>query len=459
MTSRLGVRARFTLLYGIALIITILLVSGGIHFFVQRALMGQVENHLRKDFFTINEYLKYDLNGLIKVADHGPILLFSVRDGDLPFVSSEDWNSARLGETVSGRDKARSLFSIQGENGKLYRVLTGIFVDNDHTFQIAIAHDEESVRQTLKTLGLIILLILPLAVAVSLAIGYIIAGRVLAPISAITRKAEEISAENLSERLPVGESGDEFSRLASVFNQTFARIEDSFGRLRRFTADASHELRTPLAAIRSIGETALHAPDKLGNCREAIGSILEETDRLSQMVDSLLLLSRADSGEIELRREAVDLTELAQETVEFLNVLAEEKQQSITVTSGGKTFALIDRTSIRQALVNLLDNAIKYSPIGGFIQIAVEVSHDGEAVIAINDDGPGILVEHRDKIYDRFYRVDMGRSREIGGTGLGLSIAQWAVGANNGRIGLEVSEGRGCTFKICLPLSSEHNPN
>lgn len=448
MTSRLGIRGRFTLLYGMALIITILLVSGGIYFFVQRALMGQVENHLRKDFFTINEYLKYDLNGLITVADHGPILLFEVRDGDLLFVSSEEWSSAGLGEAVSGWDKARSLFSIRGEKGNRYRVLTGKFVNNDHTFQIAVAHDEESVRQTLKTLALIILLILPLAVAVSLAIGYIIAGRVLAPISAITRKAEEIGAENLAERLPVGTGDDEFSRLAVVFNQTFARIEDSFARLRRFTADASHELRTPLAAIRSIGETALHAPDGRVDCREAIGSILEESDRLRQLVDALLVLSRADSGETELRRDAVDLAELARETVEFLNVLAEEKHQTITITTGEKAIAQIDRTSVRQALTNLMDNAIKYAPDESDISITVGTTGANEAFVEIADCGCGIPEYELQRIFDRFYRVNKGRSRESGGAGLGLSISKWAVESNGGRIEVESTINEGSVFRM-----------
>ncbi len=448
MTSRLGVRARFTLLYGMALIITIALVSGGIYFFVQRALLGQVENHLRKDFSTINDYLKYDLNALAKVADHGPILLFSVRDGLQPVVTSDDWRSNNLEQIIPADNKKDSLFSIIVENGERYRVLAGSTVSGDRTYQVTVAHSENSVRQTQKTLALIILLILPMAAAISLGIGYVIAGRVLAPISAITRKAEEISAENLSERLPVGQDNDEFSRLASVFNQTFARIEDSFARLRRFTADASHELRTPLTAIRSIGETVMHAPDEQGNCREAIGSILEESDRLRQLVDALLLLSRADSGEIKLRRELVDLAELVRETVEFLNVLAEEKHQTITVTSVVKSVVQIDRTSVRQAMTNLLDNAIKYSPPGSDIRITVGTTAANEAFVEIADSGVGIPENDIQRIFDRFYRVDKGRSREMGGAGLGLSITKWAVESNGGRIEVESAVDQGSLFRV-----------
>ena len=454
MTSRLGVRARFTLLYGAALIATVLLVSGGIYFFVQRALMGQVENHLSKDFLIIQEYLKHDPTSLLKIADHGPILLFSVRDNGQPSIASDDWNSANMDQLVVGQRAENTLFSIQLHNGVSYRLIIGTVTIHGHTYRISVAHDEKLVRQTMKTLAFIILLILPLSVILSLAIGYVIAGRVLAPISTITRKAEEISAENLSDRLPVGKCEDEFSRLATVFNQTFARIEESFTRLKRFTADASHELRTPLAAIRSIGETALHQPAGQGDCREAIGSILEETDRLRQMIDSLLLLSRADSGQVELQRVSVDLADLARETVEFLNILAEEKHQTIQVSADESAIVTIDRATIRQALINLLDNAIKYSPDDSIITIMVGHSAAMEPYISITDCGVGIPQQDISRVFDRFYRIDKGRSRDAGGSGLGLSIARWAVEANNGRIEIKSEAGRGSDFRIVLPLSN-----
>lgn len=448
MASRMGVRARFTLLYGVALIITVLLVSGGIYFFVQRALLGQVENHLRKDFSTILEYLKHDINGLAKVADHGPILFFRVREGEQLLLASDDWNREDIEQIVPAESGKGELFSISANNGRRYRLLADNAVIENHTYQIAVAHGEESVRQALNTLALIILLILPMAVAISLAIGFLIAGRVLAPISAITRKAEDIGADNLSERLPVGDGDDEFSRLAVVFNQTFARIEDSFLRLQRFTADASHELRTPLAAIRSIGETVLHAPDEDGNCREAIGSILEESDRLRQLIDSLLQLSRADAAENGQQREAVDLAELARETVEFLNVLAEEKRQSIEISAAGTVIARIDRASVRQALTNLLDNAIKYAPVESGIRITVGTTASNEAFVEIADSGIGIPEDDLQHIFDRFYRVDKGRSRGMGGAGLGLSITKWAVESNGGRIEVVSRVGEGSMFRV-----------
>ena len=451
MASRLSVRARFTMLYGVAMMVTAVMLCGGIYFFVQRALMGQVENHLRKDFSTISEYLKNDLTGLSKVADHGPILLFSVRDGLKPLISSENWINDKLEQFISIQRPESTSFSVYAANGKQYRVLSGSAALGAHSYQITVAHDENSVKQTRKTLAFIILLTLPVAVAISLAIGYMIAGRVLAPIASITRKAEEISAENLSERLPVGETDDEFNRLATVFNQTFARIEDSFDRLRRFTADASHELRTPLAAIRSIGETALHTPGDQVNSRETIGSILEESDRLRQMIDALLILSRADTGETGLQRETVNLAELARETVDFLNVLAEEKHQSIKITANTTVIAKVDRASVRQAITNLLDNAIKYAPTESDIHISVDVNNRDEAFIEIADNGIGIPEQDLPRIFDRFYRVDKGRSREMGGAGLGLSIAKWAAEINGGRIEVESTSNQGSIFRVVFP--------
>lgn len=455
MTSRLGVRARFTLLYGIALIMTVLLVSGGIYFFVQRALVGQIENHLRRDLASITEFLKNDISDLDKVAAHGPIDLFSVQQGNTSVVTSDDWKEIGFDATLKEGSVFTTPHSLDAPDGKSYLLQSSRVDTAGITYLITVAHHEGGVLQTLRTLGQIILLILPVAVAISLAIGYAIAGRVLAPIAVITRKAEEIGAENLSERLPVGEGNDEFSRLAMVFNQTFGRIEDSFARLRRFTADASHELRTPLAAIRSIGETALHTSDERCDCREAIGSILEETDRLRQLVDSLLLLSRADAGELKLQREPTDLAVLTRETIEFLNVLAEEKQQTITLKVIDKAVALIDRSIVRQALTNLLDNAIKFSSTSGEIIITVALTPDSEAYVEIADNGSGIPEEHLQHIFDRFYRVDRGRSRHMGGAGLGLSIAQWGAEINGARIEADSRPGEGSVFRIIFPAINQ----
>lgn len=454
MSSRLGVRARFTLLYGMAIILTVMLVSGGIYFFVRQALMGQIENHLDKYHATISAYLKSDPNELTKMAERGPINLFSIQEGSRQQISSRNWDREGLDEMLAAQGtQEQSHFSFRTSDGRRYRALIQTVLIDTISYRIAVAHDEAPVRKTLQMLALIILFIVPLAIILSLGIGYAIAGRVLAPIAIIAHKAEEIGAENLSARLPVDDSIDEFSRLAKVFNQTFTRIEDSFERLRRFTADASHELRTPLAAIRSIGETALHGADHQTDFREAIGSILEESDRLRLLIDDLLQLSRVESGKILPCRVAVDLAELARETVDFLNVLAEDKHQTIKIIASGAVIVPLDRASVRQALTNLLDNAIKYSSAGSNISITVGATSHDEAFVEITDCGMGIPEQDIPHIFDRFYRVDKGRSREMGGTGLGLSIVALAVKNNGGRIEVESEIDQGSIFRVFFPKS------
>jgi heavy metal sensor kinase len=264
-------------------------------------------------------------------------------------------------------------------------------------------------------------------------------------------KARKITAESLGERLPVENPEDEFGRLATVFNETLSRLNDSFARLRRFTADASHELRTPLTAMRSVGEVALQRSLDRAAYRDVIGSMLEEVDRLTRLVESLLTLTRAESGRMKLTSNVVDLGGLASAVADSLRVLAEEKAQSLSVDAGAHVEVTCDPTVLRQGLINLLDNAIKYTPEKGAISVRVATTALGEAAIEVKDTGPGIPAAHRERIFDRFYRVDAGRARDAGGLGLGLAITRWAVEAHGGRIELESEEGQGSLFRIVLP--------
>jgi heavy metal sensor kinase len=314
---------------------------------------------------------------------------------------------------------------------------------------VAAALDETSLRDTIWTLAAILVMGIPFAAGLAIAGGYFLAGRVLSPVGAMARKAREITAESLAKRLPVDNSQDEFGRLATVFNDTLARLQDAFERLRRFTADASHELRTPLTAMRSVGEVALQNTLDAVAYRDVIGSMLEEVDRLTRLVESLLMLTRADSGRVQLAPEALDLGPLVGHVMEQLRVLADEKQQALTLRAPIRIHALADAALIRHALMNLIHNAIKYTSNGGAITVEVK-STGGQAIIEVRDTGPGIPAAHRDRIFDRFYRVDTGRSREEGGVGLGLAIARWAVEANGGQIELAGDVADGSLFRVIL---------
>lgn len=292
---------------------------------------------------------------------------------------------------------------------------------------------------------------LPMALIVAAVGGYSLARQTLAPIERMSAQAQTISAERLGRRLQVENPDDELGRLARVLNDLLARLETSFEQMRRFTADASHELRTPLTAIRSVGEGTLRAPHVDPACREVIGSMLEEVERLTTLVDALLTLSRAEGGHVALKREPVALWELAREVASHLSVLAEDRHQQIDLGSDdGLAPVYGDRTVLREALINLLDNAIKYSPEGARIAVRLRAVN-GRASVNITDQGPGIAPEHQERIFERFYRIDKARSRELGGAGLGLAIAKWAIDAHGGSIELESHIGGGSTFRVLLP--------
>ena len=196
-----------------------------------------------------------------------------------------------------------------------------------------------------------------------------------------------------------------------MFNETFGRLESSFDQLRRFTADSSHELRTPLAVVRGIGEVAVAESRTPAEYKEAIGSMLEEVDRMSKLVETLLRLSHGDAGAIRLSRESHDLGQLARDVASSLGVLAEERNQALSVDAEEGIVAAVDRLVFREALTNVLDNALKYSPVGGAIAIRVVRTDEG-ALVAVSDQGPGVPPEHRARIFDRFFRVDDSRTRD-----------------------------------------------
>jgi signal transduction histidine kinase len=200
-----------------------------------------------------------------------------------------------------------------------------------------------------------------------------------------------------------------------------------------------------------VGEVSLQRNGDVAYYRDTVGSMLEEANRLTQLVDSLLLMSRADAGRIPLQFTEFVLLDLAQESGAVMEVLAEEKKQTMSVHGDSHVIIHGDRVILRQALINQLDNAVKYSPEQGCVEVQVGAL-DGEAFVNVSDTGPGIPAEHRSKIFDRFYRVDKSRSRVDGGAGLGLSISQWAVQAHGGRIEVDCDRGPGCTFRILLPL-------
>jgi heavy metal sensor kinase len=316
---------------------------------------------------------------------------------------------------------------------------------------IRLAHSEEPIWHALGEFLAAAALLFPLMMAAAALAGYRMSRRILEPVQLMASRAGEITSSRLHERLPVNGSGDELDHLAQVFNQTLTRLDESFRQLRQFTSDASHELRTPLASIRSVGEVGLARDGTREEYRELVGSMLEEVNRLTRLIDELLMISRGDAGAIRLNFSVTGAFDLARETVTLLEPLAEEKQQRLILSGDESAAILADPVFLRQALINILHNAIKYSPPGSATTVRVARENPQSVSISVHDAGPGIAPEHTARIFDRFYRVDQGRSRDAGGFGLGLSIAQWAVEAHQGVISVSGAADEGSTFRITLP--------
>jgi signal transduction histidine kinase len=250
----------------------------------------------------------------------------------------------------------------------------------------------------------------------------------------------------------VRNAGDELGRLSITINDMIRRLHDSFARVRQFSADASHELRTPLTIMRGEIELGLRSPKSLEEYRELLESTLEEIMRLTTIVDNLLTLEKADQGTGGANFSEVDLQALVEELYEDTELLAARKSIAIRLRTSTPITIVGDRGRLRQLFLNLVDNAIKYTPDGGGVSLALE-RHDGAAVFEVSDTGVGIAADDLGKIFDRFYRVDKARSRELGGSGLGLSIAKWIAELHRGTITVRSEPRKGSTFTVTLPIN------
>ncbi len=447
-----SVRVQLTLWYVAAMTIVLGVYAGAILAYVSRSASQLLDQQLRSDFQWATVMIEQTPEGGItwngeETIEEHPWLQIWDASGKLLFRNDVALGQAEVGLNLAGLpdDAIRRVTTSDGP----MRVLSRRGEIAGSPVVIQVGRTEQAMRDQIRTVALILLLGLPLAVATAGFGGYLLARRALAPIERMTERAETITAERLSDRLPVSNPDNEMGRLATVFNATLARLQESFDQMRRFTADVSHELRTPLTSIRSVGEVGLRGAHRNeSEYRAIIGSMLEEVDRLAVLVDRLLTLSRAERGEARLSIEPVALKELADSVVGDLAVLAEEKSQQVVVEAHGAPRGLGDRLMVRQALINLVDNAIKFAPAGSGIVIRID-EEQGRAILDVIDRGPGIPADARDQIFNRFFRA----SSTEAGTGLGLSIAKSAVESSGGTLTLERSDAHGSAFRITLPRS------
>ncbi|MGH9262797.1 MAG: sensor histidine kinase, partial [Acidimicrobiales bacterium] len=303
----------------------------------------------------------------------------------------------------------------------------------------------------------VLLLIVPLGFVAAIAVGSWIAGGALAPLDRITTEVREITdGRSLHRRLPIPMVKDEFGRLSETLNQMLARLEASFAALRRFTADASHELKTPLTVLRAGVERAVTSPRTPPDLLPLMEETLQEINRMTELVDALLTLARADEGRAELHREAVDLRVIVEEAQETGELLAERSGVTIDVATPAHPVVLaVDRSRVRQLILNLVENAVKYTPRGGSVSVRLTAG-DGRVALSVADTGIGIAPGDLPHIFDRFWRADTARTRtgERAGTGLGLAICKWIAEAHGGVIEVQSRAGRGTVFTVTLPAAA-----
>jgi two-component system OmpR family sensor kinase len=478
-------RARLTLWYSVVLALLLLVFSLTSYFLFaggeNRRTDADLEELAKSFLVTFQDELKDpDEPGGLQDAARQAMLEHRVRGDTLLVVdsagkivanSADFLPSSAPANSVAARALASSSFqqfiraalrsdrtyqNIAAEKGA-YRAYAVRFAANGQTWSLVILRSLHAQQEILEEIRVAFAWLIPLGVLLASVGGNFLARRSLAPVAAMGAQAERISAENLHDRLAVRNPNDELGRLAQTFNDLLDRLDQSFERQRRFISDASHELRTPVSILRGEAEVALSQPSRSPEeYRESLAVLHEEAQRLARIVEDLFTLTRADAGEYRLTRSDFYLDELAADCVRAARALAQAKHITLSVAPAHEMPVRADEDLLRRMILNLLDNAIKYTPEGGNVSVSCDSASDGYE-LSVTDSGPGIPVDMQSKIFERFFRVDRARSRtgRDGGAGLGLAIARWIAEAHLGRIELARSDAAGSAFKVYIPASSE----
>jgi two-component system, OmpR family, sensor kinase len=456
-------KARLTIWYAASICVVLGVFAGITYEVVEHRLAAELDRQLRIDFDIVEAQLDVRQNGAFvwpvvgAHGDEGFAQLFAwfeiwSEDGRLLL---RHWPipEAAIHRPLSA-PKARSLtfHDLEIERNLPARIMERPARVGGQGVIVRIIRDASDTQQTLKQILEVFAVSLPLAAALAAFGGYWLARRSLVPVARMSAEARQITSESLTARLPVANRHDEIGELATVFNETLARLEASFSELRRFSADASHELRTPLTALRAVGEVALQGEEEPKVLREAISSMLEEAQRLTDLTDALLMLARIEAG-AGMQMDTVDFAEVVRSVRDTLRVLAETRNQALTVNDADTAIPISGNTLLlRHALLNVVHNAICYSPEGSSIRVELVVRGD-LAILDVSDEGPGIASSLHGRVFDRFFRIDAARSRDTGGHGLGLAITKSVVEKHRGTIAIVNSHRSGTTFHLEIPLA------
>ncbi len=375
------------------------------------------------------------------------VVMLASSSGNILFESDNRQNRDLVGENV--RAGATLLYTVRDSDGTMMRVAAR----RDAPFVIEVAYTERVTQAVLDHLLSIFAVLVPVVLFVAFSGGWLMAGIVLRPIREISERAKDITASNLSGRIIARSTDDELGELISTINSMISRLEMSFRNIREFSLSIAHELKTPLTILKGESELALMKPLSPLEGEQLASTYLEETSRLSRIVDDLLTLAKVEAGQIVLNQEPVQLHELVNGIYEDALILAADRQIAVTLERNDQGKVSGDPVRLRQLLRALISNAVRYTDPGGSVRIRNE-RNGNEVSVSIEDTGIGIPMESLDKIFDRFYRVDEARSRANGGSGLGLAIAKWIVEAHQGSIDVRSALGKGSCFTVHLPVST-----
>lgn len=459
--TKLPIRLRLTVWYSAVVAFTLIIFSFGMYFAMQSAIHRAIDSELVNRMDGIHTFLWHHLpwqSGrelLREFQEHSGLTpggdLYEVMDAQHRWVyQPAAMRTLSLDSEVPNATRSGRYDTVK-RSGRLVRVLTANVEVANSQYTVHVATVATAFYEALGRLRWLALFVIPTIILSSGFGGYWLSGRAMAPIEDITRTARDIGERSLSRRLPLPAARDELHRLSETLNAMLSRLENVFKRIIQFTSDASHELRTPVAIIRTTAELMQEQKRTVAEYEEANAQILAEAERTSNLIEELLTLARADSQAAEMSFVEVNLCEVAREVIASTRALAESKDISLRADiSGAPVIVIADYHAVRRLMLIFLDNAIKYSARGTKVLVSVS-SKENLAVVAVKDEGIGIAEEDILHIFERFYRADKARSREMGGAGLGLSIAKWIADAHTARIEVESTPGKGSIFTALFP--------
>ena len=454
---RLPIRVRLTAWYAALLAAIIVWLGVFVVLQLRADLQGTVDRELRaasgeirqgyeaegpEDFLDVSRTVLPRRDGMAQLLDGGGRVLLSSSETGQPLVPANAVSAA-----LEGQQRLLTV-RLQGHSGR-FRAMVSPVRRLGQQQVLAVAESLREVDNSVQRVLILLLFAGPAALAATALGGWWLARKALLPVARMTSEAQQIGIDRLDERLAVPRTRDEISHLGVTLNAMLDRLEQGVKEKHQLIADASHELRTPLAAMRTELDVSLQVDELSAGERALLESVREEVDKMSRTVENLLTLAEADEGRLKLIPVPVQLREAIDAAARPLRPLAATKQLRLDIgAEPGETQA--DPHLLQQALSNLIENAVKYSPAGGEVRVRASREND-EVVFTVSDDGPGIPAEARAHIFDRFYRVDGARSREAGGSGLGLAICREIASAHGGRVWVESEEGRGSAFSLALP--------